>query len=67
MAEQIRTITDKVQFPRIFSLFFYNNDVFLRTASGDLKITFMGFADGTAAFKIPYIKNMPDSCIIITR
>ncbi|MCX8125481.1 MAG: hypothetical protein N3F66_15145, partial [Spirochaetes bacterium] len=26
-----------------------------------------GFADGTAAFKIPYIKNMPDSCIIITR
>ena len=67
MPEQIRTITDKGQFPKIFSLFFANNDVFLKTASGDLKIVYMGFADGTVAFKIPYVKNMPDSCVILTR
>ncbi len=67
MAEQIQTITDKSQFPKIFSLFFANNDVYLRTASGDLKIVYMGFADGIVAFKIPYVKNMPDSCVILTR
>ena len=68
MSEQIRTITDRNQFAKIFSIFFLNNaNVFLRTSSGDLKITFMGFADGTAAFKIPYVKNMSDTCIILTR
>lgn len=68
MAEQIKTITDRNLFEKVFYTFFHNNkNVYLKTKSGDLRITFFGYADGIAAFNIPYVKNMPDTCVITTR
>ena len=68
MAEQIKTISDRNMFEKVFYTFFHNNNkVYLKTKSGDLRITFFGYADGIAAFKIPYVKNMPETCIITTR
>ncbi|HSV95439.1 MAG TPA: hypothetical protein VLM75_00745 [Spirochaetota bacterium] len=67
MAELIKTITDKSLFEEIFYKFFLKNNVFLKTRSGDLKIKFFGYTDGMAALKIPYLKNMYESCLIFTR
>jgi hypothetical protein len=67
MAELIKTITDKSLFEKIFYKFFFKNNVFLKTKSGDLKIEFFGYTDGMAALKIPYLKNMYESCLIFTR
>ena len=52
MAELIKTITDKSLFEKIFYKFFFKNNVFLKTKSGDLKIDFFGYTDGMAALKI---------------
>ncbi|MCU0845657.1 MAG: hypothetical protein MUC76_12110 [Spirochaetes bacterium] len=67
MAELIKTITDKSLFEKIFYKFFFKNNVFLKTKNGDLKIEFFGYTDGMAALKIPFLKNMYESCIIFTR
>jgi hypothetical protein len=67
MAELIKTITDKSLFEKIFYKFFLKKDVFLKTKNGDLKIEFFGYTDGMAALRIPYLKNMYESCLIFTR
>ena len=67
MSGSIRTITDKNEFHDIFYKSFANGSVFLKTANGNLKILFMGYSDGEAAFKIPYVKSMPPSCLIFVR
>jgi hypothetical protein len=67
MSEQIKTITEREQFPELFSRFFAKAEVFLKTKSGDLKIQFIGFSNGLVAFKIPYIKNIVDTCLIYSR
>jgi hypothetical protein len=67
MSEQIKTITEREQFQDIFNKYFMNKEVFLKTKSGDLKITFMGYSDGLVAFKIPYVKNVYDTCLIFTK
>ncbi len=69
MSEQIKTISDKSNFEQIFSKFFQNNDVYLKTKNGDIKIKFFGYSkdDYTAAFKIPYIKSIQGNCLVFTR
>jgi hypothetical protein len=67
MSEQIKTITEREQFPELFSRYFAKSEVFLKTKSGDLKIQFIGFSNGLAAFKIPYIKNIVDTCLVYSR
>ncbi len=67
MAELIKTITDKSLFEKIFYKFFFKNNVLLKTKNGDLKIEFFGYTDGMVALKIPYLKNMYESCVIFTR
>ena len=67
MAELIKTITDKSLFEKIFYKFFLKKDVYLKTKNGDLKIEFFGYTDGMAALRIPYLKNMYESCLIFTR
>ena len=67
MAETIKTITDRGQFEEIFLKFFKNREVFIKTKSGDLFIQFLGYSDGNVAFRIPRVKNVPDSIIALTR
>ena len=67
MPESIHTITDPAQFEDIFYKYFLNSEVSLKTKSGNMKITFMGFSDGMCAFKIPFLKNMPEMSLILTR
>ncbi len=67
MAEIIKTVTDKESFERIFYKFFMNNIVFLKTKNGDIKIQFFGYTGGMLALRIPFIKNMYDTCLIFTR
>ncbi len=67
MAETIKTITDRGQFEEIFLKFFQNREVFIKTKSGDLYIQFLGYSDGNVAFRIPRVKNVPDSIVALTR
>lgn len=67
MPDLIKTITEKEQFEKIFYKFFFKNDIFLKTKNGDLKIEFLGYTNGMVAFKVPFIKNMTDTCLILTR
>jgi hypothetical protein len=67
MAETIKTITDRGQFEEIFLKFFNKRDVFIRTKSGDLVIQFLGYRDGNVAFRIPRVKNVPDTIVALTR
>jgi hypothetical protein len=67
MAETIKTITDTGQFEEIFKKFFANREVYLKTKSGDLFIQFLGFTEGTVMFRIPRVKNVPDTIVVFTR
>jgi hypothetical protein len=67
MAETIKTITDRGQFEEIFNKFFSNRDVYIKTKSGDLAIQFLGYSSGNVAFRIPRVKNVPDSIVVLTR
>lgn len=67
MTKQITTITDKTQFQDIFYKLFSNNDIFLKTKSGDLKIKFFGYTEGLAAFRIPFLKNIQENILIFSR
>jgi hypothetical protein len=67
MAEHIQTVTDKNQFEKICGQYFQNNEVYIKTKNGDLEIKYFGYSDGRVAFKIPYLKNMADSCLLIAR
>lgn len=67
MPEAIRTITDKSQFQDIFYAHFMQGDSFIKTANGNLKVAFLGYTDGEAAFRIPFLKNMPDMVLVMTR
>ncbi|MBN2157819.1 MAG: hypothetical protein JW807_00380 [Spirochaetes bacterium] len=67
MAGTIKTISDKAQFKEIFDKFFLRRDVFIKTKSGDMSIQFLGYADGNVAFKIPRVKSLPDSIVVLTR
>lgn len=67
MSELIQTVTDKNQFEKIFYEFFLKSGVHLKSKSGDVKIAFFGYSGGMAAFKIPFLQSVPESCIIYTR
>ena len=67
MAELIRTITEQAQFEKILYKFFLNNETFLKTKNGDIKTKFLGSTGSTLALKIPFIKNMYESCVVFTR
>ncbi len=68
MAEQqIQTVTDASLFENICNQYFMDNDVYIKTKSGDLQIKYAGYSDGRAAFKIPYVKNIAENCLLITR
>ncbi|OHD63658.1 MAG: hypothetical protein A2176_05875 [Spirochaetes bacterium RBG_13_51_14] len=67
MAETIKTITDRGQFEEIFKKFFAGREVFIKTKSGDLFIQFLGYHDENVAFRIPRVKNVPDTIVVLTR
>lgn len=65
MAESITTITDSGQFEELFKKYFANRDVYLKTKSGDLKIQFLGYGEGNVAFRIPRVKNAPETVVTL--
>ena len=67
MAGTIKTVTDRSEFDSIFYDNFPNNDVFLKTSTGNMKISFLGYTGGQVAFRIPYIKSMPLTALVFTR
>jgi hypothetical protein len=67
MSEVIRTITDAGQFEEIFNKFFSNRDIYIKTKSGDLLIQFLGYNNGNVAFRIPRVKSVPDTIVVLTR
>jgi len=67
MAETIKTITDRGQFEEIFKKFFSNRDVYIKTKSGDLAVQFLGYNSGNVAFRIPRVKKVPDTIVVLTR
>jgi hypothetical protein len=67
MAGTIQTITDKSAFESIFYQNFSGGDMFLKTSNGNLKIAFLGYTDGQIAFRIPYIKSMPETALVFAR
>lgn len=67
MADQIKTVTDKEQFPMLFKNFFKDKKVHLKTSSGGLLIQFLGYHGDNVAFRIPGVKNVPENVLIFTR
>lgn len=67
MSETIRTISDTGQFEEIFNKFFSKRDVYIKTKSGDLHIQFLGYNKGNVAFRIPRVKTVPDTIVVLTR
>ncbi|HNX59777.1 MAG TPA: hypothetical protein PKK43_11810, partial [Spirochaetota bacterium] len=67
MTGSIETITDRNRFQDIFNNMIARAEVHLRTSSGNLRIRFLGYTEGMAAFRIPYIKTMPDSALVFAR
>jgi hypothetical protein len=67
MSDIIKTITDKKLFEKIFYKFFMDNPVFIRTKSGNLRITFFGYTDGLVAFRINYLKKIYEDSLVFTR
>jgi hypothetical protein len=63
----IKSINDPALFEQIFYKYFLKASVALKTSSGDIRIEFFGYAEGNVALKIPFVKNMPDTCIIFAR
>lgn len=67
MAETIKTISDASQFEELFKQYFIGTEVYLKTKSGDIIIQFLGYHDGNVAFRIPRVKNVPDTIVVYTR
>lgn len=67
MADQIKTVTDKSQFPILINRFFTGPNVFIKTKSGNLYLQFLGYSEGKIAYRIPRVKNIPDLVHVITR
>jgi hypothetical protein len=67
MTGSIETITDQVRLGEIFNTIVMSSDVYMRTSSGSLKIKFLGYNSGQIAFRVPFIKTMPDTALIFAR
>ncbi|MCP4129793.1 MAG: hypothetical protein GY754_02135 [bacterium] len=67
MADQIKTVTDRSQFAMLFKNFFMGKEIFLKTKSGNIKIQFLGYLDEHAAFRIPLVKNVPETVVVFVR
>ncbi|MFC1670948.1 hypothetical protein ACFL20_11195, partial [Spirochaetota bacterium] len=67
MASQIKTISDKSQFQELCRTFFVQGEINLKTKSGNLKLQYLGFSEGNIAFRIPYVKNLPEVVTTVTR
>jgi hypothetical protein len=42
-------------------IIFSGKDIYLRTKSGNLALYFLGYSEGMAAFRIPSVKNLPET------
>jgi hypothetical protein len=67
MTGSIETITDQERLSEIFNTVVISSDVYMRTSSGSLKIKFLGYNSGQIAFRVPFIKTMPDSALVFAR
>jgi hypothetical protein len=67
MADIIRTISEKQHFAHIFNNYFSGKDIYLRAKSGNLALYFLGYSDGLAAFRIPSVKNLPETITVFVR
>ena len=63
----LSTITYRENFQELFEKYFTNNEVFLRASQGTIPVTFFGFAQDRAAFKIPHVKNMSREVTVYAR
>jgi len=64
MINQIRTLSDKSQFEKVFNKFFANSALNLRLNERNINARFIGYSGEQTGFRIPDIKNVPDDCII---
>lgn len=67
MADIIKTVTDKSQFEFILNNFYINNTIYIKTNSGNLNLTYLGFSEGNVAFRIPFVKFLPDTVVVFVR
>jgi len=67
MADQIKTVTDKSQFDFMFKTFFSGSEILIKTKNGNIKLQFLGYSDDKVAFRIPHVKNMPETVKVYTR
>ncbi len=67
MADLIKTVTDKSQFEFILNNFYINNTIYIKTNNGNMNLTYLGFSEGNVAFRIPYLKSIPDNVVVFVR
>ncbi|MCU0847136.1 MAG: hypothetical protein MUD12_04545 [Spirochaetes bacterium] len=67
MSSSIKTISDKAQFPEIFSKYFSKSNVYIKTKNGNIAVQYLGYLDDNVAFRIPRIKSISDKIVVYTR
>jgi len=63
----LSTITYRENFQELFNKYFTDNKLFLRVNEGAIPVTFFGFSEDRAAFKIPHVKNMSSEVTIYAK
>ncbi len=64
MINQIKTLTDKSQFEKVFNKFFINSSLSLNLKDRTVNAQFIGYSDEKAGFRISEIKNVPEDSVI---
>ncbi len=67
MADIIKTVTDKSQFEFLLNNFYVNNTIYIKTNSGNMNLSYLGFSEGNVAFRIPYVKSIPELVVVFVR
>jgi hypothetical protein len=65
--KSITTYTDKESFEKIFNDYYAKFQPFLKTKESGIRIEFINYSEGNAAFKIKDQKDLAENCIIYTR
>lgn len=67
MAEKIKTLTEKYAIEKVVKTFFSKSQLLFKTAEGDFKVRFMGYANELVALKMPNLKNVKESHLLFFR
>lgn len=64
---EIQTITQRSNFKQYFQEYFYNHNTYVKTQSGNIEVSYLGFFDGITALRFPVALNNINNCLLFSR